>query len=693
MLGLLQAAPSWGRTRKALTELGGQYLELLADAGAQMLALMAATLVAILAWNLFARRLRKDGTEPEHTRWEKALEALVVLGAIAAGLWFVAERASLVDDAYISFRYSRNFAEGHGLVFNLDERVEGYTNFLWTFGIGLLVKLTPAGAPALGLWGSVLCFVANLVVVWRIGRDLAESYSPGFVFPLATALLAVQLTYTVFGTTGLETGCASLMVNLGALFLIRCPADGSGYHHAWAGLFLILATLTRPDHALFYAVGSSVVFAAHVRGVWQARRDGLRAIWTGGLRPMVLYAAPFLIYAIYLVWKIQFYGDILPNTYYAKSASLTYYQQGVIYMAIWHLASQLWIAIPLLGLWLMLPSPGDATRRFKGFAVPSVLLYEIYVMKVGGDFMHGRFYVTLMPLMLLGCGQLVLHLGSAWRRRGESLPAPARGLRWPALIVAPLLAATAGELPFHKDKDQLYYVVQEANFYPLVDVAPITVDHTNFRTGNKLDELREQGFELVVATSGIGMLGYNSQIEVIDLVGLTDAHVAHQKLEKRGRPGHEKRADKDYIIERNPHLVRAHYMPKDRRKLTKIRLGEGSGGRWYIWRYDRELMRQIHEYDPTVKFRDFERYLDGYIRGLPRKSRRMVLRDLKWFKAYYFNHNDDQERLEKIQAWLIETKGKPEPKRGRKRPALRSKPRDTAPVKIDAVEPKPKPAN
>jgi hypothetical protein len=36
------------------------------------------------------------------------------------------------DDAYISFRYARNLAEHGQLVFNLGERVEGYTNFLWT---------------------------------------------------------------------------------------------------------------------------------------------------------------------------------------------------------------------------------------------------------------------------------------------------------------------------------------------------------------------------------------------------------------------------------------------------------------------------------------------------------------------------------------------------------------------------------
>jgi hypothetical protein len=39
------------------------------------------------------------------------------------------------EDAYITFRYSKNFAEGTGPVFNPGERVEGYSNPVWMAGI------------------------------------------------------------------------------------------------------------------------------------------------------------------------------------------------------------------------------------------------------------------------------------------------------------------------------------------------------------------------------------------------------------------------------------------------------------------------------------------------------------------------------------------------------------------------------
>ena len=52
--------------------------------------------------------------------------------------WLVSLSWWLTDDAFISFRYARNLLEGHGLVFNPGERVEGYTNFLWVLELAAL---------------------------------------------------------------------------------------------------------------------------------------------------------------------------------------------------------------------------------------------------------------------------------------------------------------------------------------------------------------------------------------------------------------------------------------------------------------------------------------------------------------------------------------------------------------------------
>lgn len=60
---------------------------------------------------------------------------LVLLGYLTHTVWF------LCDDGFISFPYARNLPEGHGLVFNPDEYVEGHSNFLWVLELAVLWRV------------------------------------------------------------------------------------------------------------------------------------------------------------------------------------------------------------------------------------------------------------------------------------------------------------------------------------------------------------------------------------------------------------------------------------------------------------------------------------------------------------------------------------------------------------------------
>ncbi|MGB1277113.1 MAG: hypothetical protein ACPG77_15320, partial [Nannocystaceae bacterium] len=99
--------------------------------------------------------------------------ALVLAFAIHAGAWDF-----LCDDAYISFRYARHLADHGALEYNLGERVEGYTNFLWVLLLagGQLVSWAPEKlAPVLTTLASVsgLGLSVYLVRELRGRRDLA----------------------------------------------------------------------------------------------------------------------------------------------------------------------------------------------------------------------------------------------------------------------------------------------------------------------------------------------------------------------------------------------------------------------------------------------------------------------------------------------------------------------------------------
>jgi hypothetical protein len=650
-----------------VVDIAKTYWEYLGVYWQDMIGYGLAALAIALLWSAVVGRRRT--TEP--WKGERWLRLAVVLGLIGLGLWRAYQNATCFDDAYISLRYAENFVAGKGLVWNEGEYVEGYTNFLWVMLVSLFLWLTPAEAPLIAVLGSMLAFAINLWVVWRISLKIAPPFHRhAFAFPIAVGLLAVQSSFTDYGTTGLETAFASLMVNLGVFALVWEDSPRATF---WAGFCWIMATLTRPDHALFYAVGSAVVFGVWVLPSWRARKRGLRAIWREGLLPMFSYAAPFLIWLAYSAWKLRYYGELLPNTYYAKSAYDTYYSQGMVYAASFHLASHLWVVIlALILLWPWRMPSNIAGRRYMAFAVPAILAYEWYVVRVGGDFMYGRFYVSLIPLMLLAGEQVVHEFSLSRAARAQALerlasrrsaaersaaegdaelPPPTRApLRAGALVMIFLMAASAVGVQMIAPRKTRWKLTDETSYYPIAEWSPMVIDHANYRVGIALGRIQaglegKHVSEPIIATGAIGLLGYYSHMPLIDRLGLTDATVAHQEIKKRGRPGHEKWAEPDYIRERGVHFIRGGGYPSWFRTYGTIRWGSAVGGRrWYILKYDRELMNAIREVDPDVYFYDFEVYIDRYIARLPTTPVKKVRKEWDWFKKYYFDHNNDPER-------------------------------------------------
>ena len=91
--------------------------------------------------------------------------ALLVLVTVAVGLG-MSFGVCTQDDAFISFRYAENLAQGHGLVYNVGERVEGFTNLSWTvlFGLIMMIGVEPVMASVFLGWLSIAALV---VVTWR----------------------------------------------------------------------------------------------------------------------------------------------------------------------------------------------------------------------------------------------------------------------------------------------------------------------------------------------------------------------------------------------------------------------------------------------------------------------------------------------------------------------------------------------
>ena len=606
------------------------YSHLLAEKGATMGGVCFSTLLFLVIWQHWFKRERQP-------TWfsfvNRHLPLLVFVTGFGIGLFYTISKTSLFDDAYISLRYARNMAEGYGLVFNPGERVEGYTNFLWTFTLGILIYLLPVEPPMIAIALSLLAYAANLVVVFVLSRRISRQERAGFNLPLAVLLMGFNVTITDYGTTGLETACASLFVNLGLLFLLSPMKTSTTM---LSGLMFILATLTRPDHAIFFVAGGVALFVTFAKSMIEKR-----SIHLSELRHLIGYAAPFTVYGAYILWKYIYYGDIVPNTYYTKMVAFSYVGQGLVYASIFYLANHFWVIGALFLVWLFFPANGAAIQRFKVFTLFSVVVYHGYIIKIGGDFMHGRFFVPLIPLMLLSVENLAQQvIGNARQIRRFAIG---------ALIVA-VLSMTAININYYRNGVRHWNVSDESAVYRVTDFFPVTVSHFSYPVAIQMKRLlTERGLSPIISTHGIGMVAYYTRLVTIDQLGLTDSFVSKLPVRVRSLPGHEKVAPLWYLRKRGAKIGRLEWrVPIRFGPVSSIVWGPGLDPGWSLVVYDRQFVSTLRNTSPEIGLWDFEAYLDDYIAHFQARDSVRILEDLKWFEGYYFNHNDDTRRYDQF---------------------------------------------
>ena len=116
------------------------------------------------------------------------------------------------DDAFISFRYVRNFVGGEGLVFNPGERVEGYTNFFWILLLSIFVKLGFDIIIVSKVLG-ILCGAGIIVLLYLLScKYIKEKY--WYLRLIAPAFLVSNSAFAYWSVSGLETSFFALMVLL-----------------------------------------------------------------------------------------------------------------------------------------------------------------------------------------------------------------------------------------------------------------------------------------------------------------------------------------------------------------------------------------------------------------------------------------------------------------------------------------------
>lgn len=418
-------------------------------------------------------------------------------------------REHRVDDAFISYRYARHVADGLGLVFNPGERVEGYSNFLWVIllAVGMKLGVLPETfSVVLGLGAGV----ATIILVARMAAGLGLSPSTLWIAP---TLLAVNPAFVVWSTGGLETTIQTLLVTLGVSRL-AFGREGVPLSHDSA-LILLLAAVNRPEGVLVGVVAAAMLFMRLGR-----TREGRRAwfLWTG------IFGLGFLAY---FLWRWNYFGYLLPNTFYAKvDVGGSQVGRGLRYLGAFASDFGYWFAFPLACLIVV--------RRVALSMFAAVVgAHLAFLVFVGGDGlpMH-RFFVPVLGLLCL-----LVASGSEAMMQHLRLSAKPRVAVIVGLLVACAYSARpnfTGVQHRHVQRD-----VQEVAAWSAIGAW--FHDHADAR-----------------ATIGVvpaGAIPWFSGLRALDLLGLNDTTIAHTEVEMGGgTAGHEK-YNVEYVLQKQPEYL------------------------------------------------------------------------------------------------------------------------------------------
>ena len=292
------------------------------------------------------------------------------------------------EDAFLNFRIVDQIRAGHGPVFNIGQRVEVATSPLWLAMLTVARSIVPfvrieylSIAGGLVLTGLGLWWVqAGAARLWRLEGT-------GAIVPFGAVVVAALPASWEWATSGLENGLS--LAWIGALMLVlatvarRDPPPLSTVKIVAVGVLLGLGPLVRPDLTIM-----SVATIVAVLVVRRPRGAQLGWFLTGCLTLPVLSE----------LFRMGYYGILVPNTALAKDAGGTYWSQGWNYLV--DLVAPYWLWVPVLAVVavaVVVLARDRADARVPGpslvvvLALPVAgLLHALFIVKSGGDYLHAR---------------------------------------------------------------------------------------------------------------------------------------------------------------------------------------------------------------------------------------------------------------------------------------------------------------
>jgi hypothetical protein len=379
------------------------------------------------------------------------------------------------EDAYITFRYARFFAEGHGLVFNPGQRVMGFTSPLWTvwMSLGFLFHLSPI------LWSRISSIAADAITLVTVAAMLRSSVSRASAWVFG-AFFAGWPYFSAMTASGMENGVMFMLMAVSAATLWR--------RHALGPIALAALALSRPEGFV----------VACLLAVTARRRDAVIAavLVTVGLIPLALY-----------------YGTVIPQSVFAKSH---------LYGTPGPLAGKTWWA------WLI-PRPFERVGKVVEYGHLVVIAVLFTPALIAG--VPRLWAVRASGIAQLALAGLVVWL--AYAMLGVAY------FYWYMMVpLAGLAVVAAAGLPTVVRGAPVYVAMAVLIFGVYVDAMSVYFSRTDIEYmgfGGVADYLNAHSrIGEKVLLEPIGIVGYNCPLIVVDEIGLVSPQVAERRLKGPG---------------------------------------------------------------------------------------------------------------------------------------------------------------
>lgn len=413
--------------------------------------------------------------------------------------------------------------EGKGLVYNQGEYVEGYTNFLWTIITAPFTTIKSVDVSIFSSSIGLILSMANILLITLISKQFNGNLVKyiKYLILIPPLFLALDDSIAFWAIGGMEFPMYTLFI-LGIIYNYYKLND-SGKHLYYLMMFLMLCTLTRPEGNMIFVITMFHMF------LFRKNIDKYNKV-------IFTLLATYAIFCIsYYGFKFLFYGQVIPNTFYAKGVTdlKMNFLLGTKYLALC-IGTRIYIFIFIL----FIPFKKAFKDQKLSYLIIFSTIYIVYLIAVGGDWMiANRFFVPILPMLYL---LSAIGFINVLVKLKEFLNNEQKALRY-----ANVMAAVLAILLFILTLSLLEYkqlIIRDSN-------AKYEMQWSMFGKWLKMNV----DPKTVIAVGPAGKIPYYSELYTIDMWGLNNDYIANTNS-KRLQAGHKK-FDIDYVLSLNPEFI------------------------------------------------------------------------------------------------------------------------------------------